>query len=161
MRRLCIRVLPGPGFQAPRNRLPETFHGTHVVAGDHHDPHRDHQSSRPLAFTYRAPLCQHVCRRHGDHGVFLPHTDRSPRSFPGAPLGSFAAADVYFYPADHGLSLGSRGRGTLNSASPVSSFRFRFFDWKPETGNWKTAVQREGVVHTRMTPTTHWRQLIV
>ena len=65
------------GFKHHGIALPEALHGADVVAGASSDgSDRDHQPSGPHAFADHPSLRQHVRRRHGDHGVLLPGSDR-------------------------------------------------------------------------------------
>ena len=120
------------GFRQHGIRIPEAFHGPDVVVGDHHDPDRDYQPSGAHAFAHGALVRQYVCRRHGDLGVFLPGADWCSDHFSRASPWSLAAADLYFYPADDGVLVGSGSGGALSS-----SFEFQVSSVGHLTGNQK------------------------
>src|SRR6266849_161230 len=59
----------------------------------------------PLGCAVCASVRQHVCRRHGDLGIFLPGADWRSDYFSRAPPGSLVAADLYFCAVDHGVFI--------------------------------------------------------
>ncbi len=72
------------------------------------------------AFAHHPPLGEHVCRRSGHDGFLFHGFGGRAGRISGAAHRRVVLADIYFYPAHHGLSVGRGGGRTLNR-----SFQFR------------------------------------
>src|SRR5256885_10019895 len=96
MRRLRLRLLPEPRVQTSWTWLLEAVYWTGVVAGDHHDPDRDHQPPGSHAFANYPSVRQYVCRRHGDVGFLLARAHWSSYHFYGPAHRGFVSANLHF-----------------------------------------------------------------